>query len=251
MKVSIPSTVLFLHAFPLNSKMYQFQFKALEENNIPYIAVDYFGFGSKDNFPTDYSIETLTDTIVSELTNLGVKKVIPVGDSMGGYIMFDLWRRYRELINGLVFVSTRAEADTEEGKKGRYATIERIKKEGKNFLIEFMLDAQVSPKTKKNKEKMKLLECIMNEATEEGIIKALKALAGRKDNRDLLNSINVPTLVIAGEDDEKITPPKVVKQIADGIPNAKFITIPNSAHLPPFENPDEFNKVLIQFIKEI
>jgi len=251
LKVSIPTAVLFLHAFPLNSKMYQFQFKALEENNIPYIAVDYFGFGSRDNFPTDYSIETLTDAIVSELTNLGVKKVIPVGDSMGGYIMFDLWRRYRELIKGLVFVSTRAEADTEEGKKGRYATIERIKKEGKDFLIEFMLDAQVSPKTKEDKEKMKLLECIMSEATEEGIIKALKALAGRKDSMDILKTIDVPTLVVAGEDDKKITPPSIVKKIADGIPNAKFITIPNSAHLPPFENYREFNSILIKFLKEI
>ncbi len=251
MKVGIPTAVLFLHAFPLNSKMYQFQFKALEENNIPYIAYDYFGFGSRNNFPTDYSIETLTDAIVSELTDLGVKKVIPVGDSMGGYIMFDLWRRYKELIKGLVFVSTRAEADTEESKKGRYATIEKIKKEGKDFLIDFMLDAQVSPKTKEDKEKMKLLECIMNEATEEGIIKALKALAERKDNRGLLNSINVPTLVIAGEDDERITPPSIVRKIADGIPNAKFITISNSAHLPPFENPDEFNRILIQFLKEI
>jgi len=251
LKIGIPTAVLFLHAFPLNSKMYQFQFKALEENNIPYIAYDYFGFGSRNNFPTDYSIETLTDAIVSELTELGVKKVIPVGDSMGGYIMFDLWRRYRELIKGLVFVSTRAEADTDEGKKSRYATIEKIKKEGKDFLIDFMLDAQVSPKTKENKEKMKLLECIMNEATEEGIIKALKALAERKDNTEILNSINVPTLVIAGEDDEKITPPSIVRKIADGIPNAKFITIPNSAHLPPFENADEFNRVLVQFLKGI
>ena len=251
MKIGIPTAVLFLHAFPLNSKMYQFQFRALDENNIPYIAIDYFGFGSRNNFPTDYSIETLTDSIVSDLTDLGVKKVIPVGDSMGGYIMFDLWRRYKDLVKGLVFVSTRAEADTEEAKKGRFATIEKIKNEGKDFLIEFMLDAQVSPKTKEDKEKMRLLECIMREATEEGIIKALKALANRKDNTDLLKSINVPTLVVAGEDDEKITPPEIVKRIADGIPNAKFITVPNSAHLPPFENPEEFNKVLIEFLKEI
>ena len=251
MKIGIPTAVLFLHAFPLNSRMYEFQFKALEENGIPYIAVDYFGFGRRNNFPTDYSIEILTDSIVAELSDLGVKQIIPVGDSMGGYIMFDLWRRYRDLIKGFVFVSTRAEADTEEAKKGRYATIEKIKNDGKDFLIEFMLEVQVSPKTKENKNKMKLLECIMNEATEEGIIKALKALATRKDNTDLLTTINVPTLVIAGEDDEKITPPEVVKRIADGIEGADFITLPNSAHLPPFENPEEFNRVLLDFLSSI
>ena len=251
MNIGIPTAVLFLHAFPLNSKMYKFQFEALKENNIPYVAIDYFGFGSRNNFPTDYTIETLTDTIVANLVDLGIQKVIPVGDSMGGYIMFDLWKRYKDLVKGLVFVSTRAEADSEEAKKGRYTTIEKIKKEGKDFLIKFMLDVQPSPKTKENKEKMKLLECIMNEATEEGIIKALKALAERKDNTELLKTIDVPTLVIAGEDDEKVTPPNIVKKIADGIQNSKFITIPNSAHLPPFENPEEFNKVLIEFIKNI
>ncbi len=250
MKIFQPSAVLFLHAFPLNKNMYRYQFEAFEKENIPYVAVDYPGFGEEKNWPSDYSISQLTDIIVSKLNQLGVKKIIPVGDSMGGYIMFDLWRRYKEIISGFVFVSTRAEADTEEAKKGRFATIERVKKEGKGFLVDFMLDAQTAPKTKENKEKMEELKCIMNEATDEGIIKALKALAGRPDNREILSSIDVPTLVIAGKDDEKVTPPSVVKGIADGIKDSLFVEIPDSAHLPPFENPEEFNKVAIPFLKE-
>jgi len=170
---------------------------------------------------------------------------------MGGYIMFDLWRRYRDILSGLVFVSTRAEADTEEGKKGRYATIERIKKEGKEFLIEFMLDAQTSPSTKNDRNKMRKLECIMRQATEEGIIKALKALAERPDNTDILQSIDIPTLVIAGRDDEKVTPPSVVKKIADGIKGSRFVEIDNAAHLPPFENPEAFNSILGDFLKKV
>ncbi|NPA53982.1 MAG: alpha/beta hydrolase [Aquificae bacterium] len=250
MRVYQPAAVLFLHAFPLNKNMYKYQFEAFEKEGIPYIAVDYPGFGEERNFPTDYSISQLTDIIVSKINQLGIKKIIPIGDSMGGYIMFDLWRRYKDLISALVFVATRAEADTEEAKKARYITIEKIKKEGKDFLIEFMIDAQTSPKTKEDTKKIEELLCIMNEATEEGIIKALKALAERPDNTELLKTINVPTLVIAGKDDEKVTPPSVVKQIADGIENSLFIEIPDSAHLPPFENPEEFNKVVIPFIKE-
>ncbi len=251
MRVFQPSAVLFLHAFPLNKNMYRYQFSCFEEEGIPYIAVDYPGFGEKRNFYSDYSIEQLTDFIVEKVNSLGVKKVVPVGDSMGGYIMFDMWRRYKEIVSGFVFVSTRAEADTEEARKSRYATIEKIEKEGKGFLIDFMLDAQTSPKTKENKEKMEELKCIMNEATEEGIIKALKALAERPDNTDLLKTVNVPTLVIAGKDDEKVTPPSIVKKISDGIDGSVFVEIPDSAHLPPFENPEEFNKVVIPFIKQI
>jgi len=251
MKAYIPSAVLFLHAFPLNKNMYIYQFKEFERKGIPYIAVDYFGFGEERNFPSDYTLEQLTDHIVNILRKAGIKSVIPIGDSMGGYIMFDMWRRYNDIVRGFIFVSTRAEADTPEAKKTRYETIERVKREGKDFLIDLMLDVQTSPHTKKNPEKMEVLKCIMEEATDEGIIKALKAMAERKDNTDLLHSISVPTLVIAGEDDEKVTPPSVVKKIADGIPSAKFLVIPKSAHLPPFENPSEFNNIVIPFVEEL
>ncbi len=249
-RIFIEKAVLFLHAFPLNKDMYKYQFEVLEREGIPYIAIDYPGFGNSPNFPGDYSIERLTDFIVSEISKLGIKKVIPVGDSMGGYIMFDMWRRYKELIKAFVFVSTRAEADTEEGKKARYILIEKVKKEGKEFLIDTMVENQTSPQTKKDKKKIEELRCIMNRATEEGIIKTLKALAERKDNRDVLESINVPTIVIAGKDDELITPPEVVRRIAEGINGAKFYEIENSAHLPPFENPEKFNEIVIPFIKE-
>ncbi len=251
MRIFYPYGVLFLHAFPLNKKMYENQFRFLESKNIPYFAVDYFGFGDEKGVNLNYTISDLADSIMYRLISLGVKKVIPVGDSMGGYVMFEIWRRYRDYVGGFIFVSTRAEADTEEMKKGRYATIERIEKEGKGFLIKFMLDAQTSPTTKEDKEKMNKLECIMNDSTEEGIINALKALAGRKDSTGILKDINVPTLVVAGEDDEKVTPPSVVKKISDGISGSKFVVIPKSAHLPPFENPEEFNNVLYNFLREV
>ncbi|SNZ02625.1 Pimeloyl-ACP methyl ester carboxylesterase [Persephonella hydrogeniphila] len=251
MRVFVEKAVLFLHAFPLNSEMYCHQFDFLEKEGIPYIAVDYPGFGNERNFPSEYTVETLTDIIIGKVKDFGVKKLIPVGDSMGGYVMFDIWRRYPEVVDGFVFVSTRAEADTEEAKKARYATIEKVQKEGKDFLIDFMLDAQTSPTTKKDNKKMEKLRCIMEQATEEGIIKALKALADRPDNTGLLPSINIPTVVIAGKDDEKVTPPDIVRKIAEGITGSKFIEIENSAHLPPFENPEMFNKILLEFIKGI
>lgn len=251
MKIYSEKAVLFLHAFPLNSNMYKYQFEALEKENIPYVAIDYPGFGETPVFPTFKDIKQYTDYIVSKLYENKIKKIVAVGDSMGGYVMFEIWKRHRELAEGFVFVSTRAQADTEEAKKARMATIEKIKESGKDFLIEAMLDAQTSPATKKDSKKMKELECIMMQATEEGIINALTALANREDNREILKEINIPTIVIAGKDDEKVTPPEIVKEISDGIPNAKFYEIENAAHLPPFENQQKFNKLLIQFLKEI
>ncbi len=251
MKTGIRKAVLLLHAFPLNKDMYTFQMEAFEKEGIPYVAVDYPGFGDNPPLMSDYSIEALTDYIVMSVNQLGIKEFIVIGDSMGGYIMFEMWRKYKEYIKGYIFTATRAEADNEEAKKARYALIKRVQENGKDFLIDIMLDAQTSPTTKKDERKIRTLRCIMEKATEEGIVRALRALAERKDNTELLNSIYVPTLVIAGEDDEKVTPPPVVKKIADGIDGAKFYEVSNSAHLPPFENPQEYNSIVIPFIKEL
>ena len=251
MKVHIPKVVLFLHAFPLSKEMFTYQFEALEKEGIPYVALDYPGFGGEPPLPGELSVERLTDFVVSKINSFGVKKVVPVGDSMGGYIIFDLFRRYRELLAGLVFVATRAEGETEEGRKARYNLIGRVKEEGTGFLIEMMLENQTSPATKRNPKKMNHLRCMMEKATKEGIIKTLKALAERPDSTDLLSQIDLPTLVIAGRDDEKVTPPSVVRKIAEGIKGARYVELENSAHLPPFENSEGFNDVLLDFLDRV
>ncbi len=251
MKVHIPTAVLFLHAFPLSKDMFIHQFRALEEEKVPYIAPDYPGFGDEPPYLGELSVEVLTDFVVSRINAFRVKKVIAVGDSMGGYIMFDLWRRYRDIVQAFVFVATRAEADSEEGRKARYNLIGRVKEEGTSFLIDTMLENQTSPATKKDPDKMRQLRCIMERATPEGIVKTLRALADRRDNTDLLPSIDVPTLVVAGKDDERVTPPEVVRRIAEGIKGSEFVELENSAHLPPFENPEAFNRVFLDFLREV
>ncbi len=251
MKVNLPEAVLFLHAFPLNKDMYSFQLTALEEEGIPYIALDYPGFGKEPPLRGDLSIETLTDFIIYKINSFGVKKVVPVGDSMGGYIIFDMFRRYRELLKGMVFVSTRAEAESEEGKRARYELIRKVEEEGKDFLVEVMLENQTSPATKSDTGKMCRLRAMMEAASEEGIVKTLRAIAERKDSTELLKEVDIPTLVIAGKDDEKVTPPQVVKRIAEGIKNARYHELEGAAHLPPFEAPEEFNRVLLNFLKDL
>lgn len=251
MRVHFPKAVLFLHAFPLSLDMYKHQLEVLEEERIPYVALNYPGFGGEPELPGDLTLERLTDWVVSRVASLGIRELVPVGDSMGGYIIFEMVRRYRELLKGAVFVSTRAEADTEETRRQRYQTIERLRKEGTGFLIDFMLENQTSPATKKDEARMRELRAMMERATPEGIAKTLKALAERRDSTDLLKEIDFPVLVVAGKDDERITPPSVVRRIAEGIKNARYHELENSAHLPPFENPEAFNRVLLDFLREV
>ncbi len=251
MKVSVPRAVLFLHAFPLCGEMFTEQVKALEERGIPCLLPDYPGFGTEPPLQGEPSLERFTDHVISQINAFGVREVVVVGVSMGGYIIFDMWRRYRDLLRALVFVATRAEADTEEGRKARYNLIGRIREEGLAPLVETMLENQPSPATKGDEVKMRQLRCMMERATVEGVTAALRALAERRDSTDLLQEIDLPTLVVAGSDDEKITPPEVVRRIAEGIRSAEYVELERSAHLPPFENPEGFNRVLLRFLERV
>ncbi|HEY5844295.1 MAG TPA: alpha/beta fold hydrolase [Mycobacterium sp.] len=69
------------------------------------------------------------------------------------------------------------------------------------------------------------------------------------DALDRLHRITAPTLVVVGEQD-LLTPPWVVREVADAIPGARFEVIRGngSSHLLPLERPDEFNRLVLNFL---
>ena len=71
------------------------------------------------------------------------------------------------------------------------------------------------------------------------------------DALDRLGAITAPTLVIVGEQD-LLTPPWVAREVADGIPGARFeiVTGDGSSHLVPLERPDHFNQLVMNFLAE-
>ena len=71
------------------------------------------------------------------------------------------------------------------------------------------------------------------------------------DALDRLAAITAPTLVIVGEQD-LLTPPWIAREVAEAIPGADFEVIrgDGSSHLVPIECPDEFNRLVLNFLSE-
>ena len=101
--------LLLLHAFPLDSRMWDLQRRALEEAGYDVVAPDLPGAGA------EIGLETWAKRVLAEVDGA----FIPVGISMGGYLAFELWRRGSRRISALVLVDTRATPDTSEGKQAR------------------------------------------------------------------------------------------------------------------------------------
>ena len=85
---------------------------------------------------------------------------------------------------------------------------------------------------------------------DDGVVGALSAMRDRDDLRATLTDIAVPTLVIAGSDDQLIPLP-ATKAMADAIPGAHFSVIPAAGHMSPAEQPVNTSRVIKEFLEAL
>ena len=65
-----------------------------------------------------------------------------------------------------------------------------------------------------------------------------------------VDRIRVPTLCISGADDRRGGPPAVMQELADAVPGARHVSVPNAAHICNIQNPQGFNEVLGAFLRQ-
>lgn len=231
--------ILFIHAFPLDSSMWEPQVSAFQ-GETKVAAVDLPGFGSTKSSGNVMSMDAAADVAAKAAREAGIQRALVVGLSMGGYAALALWRRHRELVAGLVLANTKAEGDDAAGKDRRKALADRLKAEGNGFMVESPppLLSDSAPG-----ELMTLVKGIIARQPAESIAAASLGMAERPDSTADLAGIDVPVLVITGSKDSLI-PPAATKPLADGIRNASYEVIEGAGHLSNLEAPERFNELL-------
>ena len=121
--------LLLLHAWPLDARMWQPQIAALG-GEVTIVAPDHPGFGSAPAAGPAMTMEAAAEHALREIDAAGLEAAVVCGLSLGGYVAFEIWRRARGRVAGLILANTRAVADTEEGAAGRRALAERLRAEG-------------------------------------------------------------------------------------------------------------------------
>ncbi|MDQ6910220.1 MAG: alpha/beta hydrolase [Actinomycetota bacterium] len=246
-----PAVVL-LHAFPLNSRMWDDQIDALQDR-WRVIAPDLTGFGDAGapDDPATYSVEAYADEVAATLADRGVERAVIGGLSMGGYVAFSFLRRHRGTVAGLVLADTRAAADTPEVAERRVAQQHQVAENGTAELIESSLDNLLSDDTKQHRpEVVEAARKLMAQNPPAGMIGALDAMRRRPDAIDELAAIDVPVLILVGAAD-KTSPPDVAADMAARIPDARLEVLPGAGHLSNLEASDAFNAALISFLDEL
>lgn len=188
------------------------------------------------------------EDIVRLLDAEKVAKAVFVGVSIGGYILFEFWRRHRERVLALVLSNTRAEPDSEQGRANRMKSIEDARVRGTAPFLDAQLQALIGETTRRNRpDVVAKARGMMNSLTVEGLAAIQQGMAQRPDSIPTLRSIDVEMLVIAGAEDT-LTPLANAQVMQQYIRGAKLAVIPKAGHYAAFENPDEFTRVLRQFL---
>lgn len=244
--------VVFLHAFPVNQKMWELQTDALQEAGIPCLTLDYPGFGASRLIDEIEEIDDYGTAVKSVIQELHITKAIFVGLSMGGYIALALFRNSPQLFHGLVLADTRASADTDETRQKRFGMIEQLNSSGDaSFIFEQHIGKFLTEETRQRTPELeKQIMALMNESSNDGIRSALKAMAGRPDSRPLLKEMGFPVLILTGEKDE-LTSPAEAEEMASLCPDTTMHLIPDAAHLSNMENPAEFNRHLLGYVRRV
>jgi len=243
-------SILFIHGYPLDRSIWRHQIGALV--GWRRIAPDLRGFGDSDAPDLGYSMSTYAADLAALLDAIGVERVVLCGLSMGGYIAFEFLRAYRHRVQGLALISTRAQADSAEGRRARDSSAATARERGAAAIADMMMPRMLAADASLvGSEPADGVRAIMAAAPVSGIVGALTAMRDRADSTSLLPTLtDLPTLVLAGESDQLIPLPDVTR-MSDAIPAAVLRVVPKAGHLPPVEQPLITTQIIQEFLDSL
>jgi 3-oxoadipate enol-lactonase len=237
--------VVFLHAFPLGSVMWQSQVAALAGRKV--LTPNFPGFGGRP--PGGTSLDDFADAVVADMDAAGIERAVVVGLSMGGYVAFRLLARSPERVSALVLADTKATADDEATRAKRTDQADRLRREGVGWLVDAMTPVLLGKTTLAERPTVvAAVRDMIAGADPEGVARALMAMRDRPDSTPDLVNIAVPVLAIVGDEDQ-VTPAPGARQIAEGVADGRLVVIPKAGHLANLEAAPAFDNVLQAFLQ--
>jgi pimeloyl-ACP methyl ester carboxylesterase len=214
-------TILFLHALPLDERMWEAQRAELAGRDV--VAPRLYGRGR--------TMEAWAESVAAEVDG----ELTVIGASMGGYCALALARLAPERVRALMLVGSRPDPDSPERRAGRADTIELIRRDGADGLWDMMLPKLVADPSTLDKS------LLYRDA--DGLVAAVEAIRDRPDSTDVARSFPGPLQFVVGEHEAFVT--------ADELVEFPLREVAGSGHLVSLERPDEFGTILREFLARV
>jgi len=239
--------VVLLHPFPANHELW---LPATQQLVTRYrvILPDLRGHGESGVGEGPVTMAKHAADITRILDDAKVGRAAFAGVSIGGYVLFEFWRRNRDRVSSLTLIDTKAAPDTPEGRAGRLQSAADVLERGTEPFIESMLPKLLGETTRRSRpDLVEGARKMMLKMSPEDISLVLKGMAERPDSIPTLKTITVPTLILVGEEDT-LTPVADAELMKQNVSGSQMKVIARAGHYSPWEKPEETGKVLRQFL---
>jgi pimeloyl-ACP methyl ester carboxylesterase len=244
-----PAVVL-LHPFPANHEFWLPVAQALS-TRYRLILPDLRGHGDSGVGEGPATMDKHAFDIARVMDDADVGRAPLVGVSIGGYALFEFWRRQRGRVAALGLCNTKAPADSAEGRAGRLQAANDVLERGAEPFFESMVPSLLGKTTRETRPD--LVEGalgMMRKMSPEDVAQVQRGMAERPDSVDTLKTINVPTLLVTGEEDV-LTGVNEADLMRQHISGGQLRVIPKAGHYSPWEQPEEVGRVLRQFLERL
>ncbi len=242
--------LIFLHGFPFNGSSWDLQVEYFKEQYRVF-APDLRGHRNGPSGAGPWMMAHFAEDLKQLMQTNKMKKAVICGLSMGGYVALHFAKQYPEMVEALVLCDTQADADSNEAKDKRFATLQKIQSKGVGPFSQEFSKSVLSSNTLILKPKVqKKVISMIGENKAENIAMNLAVLASRHDSNPYLAGFDFPTLVMVGAND-KLTPLAASQKLSAGIKNSTLQVIEKAGHLSNLEQPDIFNRYLSDFLRII
>ena len=239
--------VVLLHPFPANHELWLPAAQALS-TRYRLILPDLRGHGDSSVGDGPATMEKHAGDVLRICDQEEVGRAAFVGVSIGGYTMFEFWRRFRERVALLALCNTRPQAETAESRAARLKTAADVLERGTEPFIESMVPKLFGRTTIATRpDLIDATKRMMRKMSANAVNLVQKGMADRPDSLPTLKTITVPTLILAGDEDVA-TPVADAELMKQHIPGADLKVVSRAGHYAIFEQSQAAAAVLRQFL---
>jgi len=242
--------MILLHPFPAN---HEFWLPVAESLATRYRVVlpDLRGHGDSGVGEGPATMEKHAADIIRVMDDADVGRAPLVGVSIGGYALFEFWRTYRGRVAALGLCNTKAPADGSEARAGRLQAANDVLERGTEPFFESMIPKVMAKTTREMRpDLVDGALRMMRQMSPEDVSQVQRGMAARPDSIETLKTINVPTLLVTGDEDT-LTGVNEAELMRQHIRNSQLRVIPKAGHYAPWEQPEEAAKLLRQFLDRL
>ncbi|MGC5018629.1 alpha/beta fold hydrolase [Micromonospora sp. DT47] len=251
--------IVLIHGFPFNGATWEKQAGALLEAGYRVITYDRRGFGASSQPATGYDYDTFAADLDMIMTELDLRDTVLVGHSMGtGEVTRYLGTYGSNRVNQAVLLAPLAPfllktADNPEGVDQSLfdGFKQAIRADRFAFLTQFCNNFF---NWDQNKGKLVSEEAyrahwnIGAQASAKGTLDSVDAWL--TDFRGDVPRIDVPVLIVQGDQDNVLPYPVTGQRLAPMLPNGQLVTLNGAPHGTPWTNADEVNQAIMSFIRQ-